>query len=56
MAAGCFDFLGWSAGQSAEWRGIVTLLALKTLSAHGRAGALGGSGGRPAAAQAQRSG
>ena len=31
-----FDFLGWSEGQSVEWRGIVTLLALATLSAHGR--------------------
>ena len=31
-----FDFLGWSGGQAVEWRGIVTLLALSTLSAHGR--------------------
>jgi hypothetical protein len=31
-----FDFLGWSEGQSVEWRGIVTLLALTTLAAHGR--------------------
>lgn len=31
-----FDFLGWSAGQSVEWRGIVTLSALTTLGAHGR--------------------
>jgi hypothetical protein len=31
-----FDFLGWSEGQTVEWRGIVTLLALATLSAHGR--------------------
>ena len=31
-----FDFLAWSPGQSAEWRGIVTLLALATLDAHGR--------------------
>ena len=31
-----FDWLGWSAGQSVELRGIVTLLALATLSAHGR--------------------
>jgi hypothetical protein len=31
-----FDWLGWSAGQAAEWRGIVTLLALAGLSAHGR--------------------
>ena len=37
-----FDFLAWSAGQSVEWRGIVTLLALKTLSAHGRVGRPGG--------------
>lgn len=33
-----FDWLGWSPGQSAEWRGIVTLRALATLRAHGRAG------------------
>ncbi len=31
-----FDWLAWSEGQSAEWRGIVTLLALSTLAAHGR--------------------
>ena len=31
-----FDFLGWSAGQSADWRGIVTLLALRTLGLHER--------------------
>jgi hypothetical protein len=31
-----FDYLAWSAGQSVESRGIVTLLALTTLSAHGR--------------------
>jgi hypothetical protein len=31
-----FDFLGWSEGQSVEWRGIVTVLALDTLRAHGR--------------------
>jgi hypothetical protein len=31
-----FDWLGWSEGQSVEWRGIVTLLALATLAAHGR--------------------
>jgi hypothetical protein len=31
-----FDFLAWSPGQSAEWRGIVTLGALATLDAHGR--------------------
>ncbi len=31
-----FDWLGWSPGQSVEWRGIVTLRALATLAAHGR--------------------
>jgi hypothetical protein len=31
-----FDWLAWSQGQAVEWRGIVTLLALATLSAHGR--------------------
>jgi hypothetical protein len=31
-----FDFGVWSPGQLAEWRGIVTLLALATLNAHGR--------------------
>lgn len=31
-----FDWLAWSAGQSVEWRGIVTLRALATLIAHGR--------------------
>jgi hypothetical protein len=31
-----FDWLGWSPGQSVEWRGAVTLRALATLSAHGR--------------------
>jgi hypothetical protein len=31
-----FDWLAWSAGQSVEWRGIVTVLALATLDAHGR--------------------
>jgi hypothetical protein len=31
-----FDWLAWSPGQSAEWRGIMTLLALATLRAHGR--------------------
>jgi hypothetical protein len=31
-----FDWLAWSAGQSAEWRGIMTLRALITLHAHGR--------------------
>jgi hypothetical protein len=33
-----FDWLGWSPGQSVEWRGIVTLRALATLRAHDRAG------------------
>jgi hypothetical protein len=31
-----FDWLGWSPGQSVEWRGAVTLRALATLAAHGR--------------------
>jgi hypothetical protein len=31
-----FDWLGWSPGQSVEWRGIMTLRALGTLSAHKR--------------------
>jgi hypothetical protein len=31
-----FDWLGWSPGQSVEWRGIVTLRALATLAKHGR--------------------
>jgi hypothetical protein len=31
-----FDWLGWSPGQSVEWRGAVTLRALATLHAHGR--------------------
>jgi hypothetical protein len=31
-----FDWLGWSQGQSVEWRGIVTVLALRTLGEHGR--------------------
>jgi hypothetical protein len=31
-----FDFGEWSAGQSVEYRGIVTLNALTTLAAHGR--------------------
>jgi hypothetical protein len=31
-----FDWLAWSPGQSAEWRGAVTLRALATLGAHGR--------------------
>ena len=31
-----FDWLGWSPGQSVEWRGIMTLRALTTLIAHGR--------------------
>jgi hypothetical protein len=32
-----FDWLAWSPGQSLEWRGIVTVDALRTLIAHGRA-------------------
>jgi hypothetical protein len=32
-----FDWLAWSPGQSVEWRGAVTLRALATLRAHGRA-------------------
>jgi hypothetical protein len=31
-----FDWLAWSPGQSVEWRGALTLLALKQLRAHGR--------------------
>jgi hypothetical protein len=31
-----FDFLAWSAGQSVEWRGVVTLQALASLADHGR--------------------
>jgi hypothetical protein len=31
-----FDWLGWSPGQSVEWRGAVTLRALATLREHGR--------------------
>jgi hypothetical protein len=31
-----FDWLAWSPGQSVEWRGILTLQALRTLAAHGR--------------------
>lgn len=31
-----FDWLGWSEGQSVEWRGIVTVRALATLAANGR--------------------
>lgn len=33
-----FDWLGWSPGQSVEWRGAVTLRALATLAAHRRLG------------------
>ncbi|GAB3074269.1 hypothetical protein [Nocardioides zeae] len=33
-----FDWLAWSPGQSAEWRGLVTLRALRVLAAHGRLG------------------
>ncbi|MBB4958153.1 hypothetical protein [Micromonospora polyrhachis] len=32
-----FDWLDWSPGQRVEWRGSVTLRALATLAAHGRA-------------------
>jgi len=35
-----FDWLGWSPGQSVEWRGAVTLRALATLAAHRRLGLL----------------
>ncbi|GAB2499043.1 hypothetical protein GCM10027063_43210 [Promicromonospora xylanilytica] len=31
-----FDFLHWSPGQTVDWRGIVTLGALRTLRLHGR--------------------
>ncbi|MDX6230468.1 MAG: hypothetical protein QOI76_3858 [Frankiales bacterium] len=31
-----FDWLAWSPGQAAEWRGLVTLRALIVLQAHGR--------------------
>jgi len=31
-----FDWLAWSAGQSVEWRGAVTLRALIKLAEHGR--------------------
>jgi hypothetical protein len=31
-----FDWLGWSPGQSIEWRGAVTVNALATLGVHGR--------------------
>lgn len=31
-----FDWLAWSAGQSVEWRGALTLRALITLAEHGR--------------------
>lgn len=33
-----FDWLAWSAGQSADWRGIMTLRSLAALRAHGRLG------------------
>ena len=32
-----FDWLAWSPGQTVEWRGALTLRALATLRAHGRA-------------------
>jgi hypothetical protein len=44
-----FDWAAWSPGQLAECRGIVTLLALATLDAHGRLkgrAAANGSGSR----------
>ena len=31
-----FDWLAWSPGQEVEWRGVLTLEALRTLAAHGR--------------------
>lgn len=31
-----FDWLAWSPGQSVEWRGGMTLRALRSLDAHGR--------------------
>lgn len=31
-----FEFLHWSPGQSVEWRGLSTVMALDTLAAHGR--------------------
>ncbi len=31
-----FDWLGWSPGQSVEWRGAITLRSLATLAANGR--------------------
>lgn len=31
-----FDWLAWSPGQTVEWRGALTLRALRLLSAHGR--------------------
>jgi hypothetical protein len=37
-----FDWLAWSPGQSVEWRGILTLQALRTLTAHGRLPSLQG--------------
>ena len=33
-----FDWLAWSPGQSAEWRGIMTFRALNTLCANQRIG------------------
>ncbi|MFD2025651.1 hypothetical protein [Promicromonospora aerolata] len=37
-----FDFEHWSPGQTVEWRGIVTLDALRTLRLHGRLAGLPG--------------
>lgn len=34
-----FDWLAWSPGQAVEWRGVVTVRALATLRANGRAAA-----------------
>lgn len=38
-----FDWLAWSLGQSVEWRGAMTLLALRSLDAHGRIDLAGGN-------------
>ena len=45
-----FDWLGWSPGQSVEWRGIVTVRSLATLVAHGRIRGAGRSSGTPVSA------
>ena len=36
IAAARLDWLAWSPGQTVEWRGILTVLALRTLAGHGR--------------------